>query len=389
MGDTPRELVASLPGNPRPITSPRGESARGVFAERVAIAVLIVILIGGTTYLLWQSINTVLLAFAGTLFGLFLSALGEWVRNRTGLRYGWALALVVLLLLLIFAGMGWFIANSLMSQFAALSQELPRSFDQLRKYLAQQPWGKQLLEQSPLGAKPSSMQVGEMWTRATGLVSGVASFVAGAIVILFVGLFVAIEPGLYKSGILYLTPPTHHRRAAQTLDAIGYNLRWWLVGQSILMITIGVTTALGLWLIGLPMPLALGLIAGFLEMVPYLGPWLSAVPAALIALLIDPLHLWMVLGLYLGLHLLEGYVLVPLIQRRAVRLPPALTVIAQFLFAEMFGFMGILVAAPLTVVAIVSLKMLYVKDALGDRTIEVPGEPDTASHSGPIATKAK
>jgi len=88
----------------------------------------------------------------------------------------------------------------------------------------------------------------------------------------------------------------------------------------------------------------------------------------------SPWHLGMVLGLYLALHLLEGYVLVPLIQRRAARLPPAVALVAQLLSAEVLGVLGLFVAAPLTVAAVVALKMLYVEDALGDRSVGVPGE---------------
>jgi predicted PurR-regulated permease PerM len=339
----------------------------------VAVAVLVTLLIGGTAYLLWRAVHTLLLAFAGVLFGLFLSALADWLRARTGLRYGWALAAVVAALLALAAGGGWLLADALAAQLAALSRTLPESLDRLREFLAQRDWGRLLLEQTPRAAEAAASQVGDV-SRLGGLVSGASGLVVAAVLVLFVGLFVAAEPGLYREGALHLVPPGHRRRAAQALEAVGYNLRWWLVGQGALMAVMAATTAAGLSLLGVPMPLALGLIAGLFELVPYLGPWLSAVPAALVALLVSPWHLGMVLGLYLALHLLEGYVLVPLIQRRAVRLPPALTVVAQFLFAELFGVVGMFVAAPLAVVAVVGLKMLYVEDALGDRTVEVPGE---------------
>jgi predicted PurR-regulated permease PerM len=111
------------------------------------------------------------------------------------------------------------------------------------------------------------------------------------------------------------------------------------------------------------------------------------VPAALIALLISPWHLVLTIGLYLGLHLLEGYVMVPLVQRRAVEVMPALTLVAQILLGKVFGILGLFVAAPLTTVAVVLLKMLYVEDTLGDQTVEVPGEPDRdgAGERGPPA----
>ena len=354
-----QDPIAAAAPNSRPLTPSAATSPPPGYAYRVTITVLVVILIGGAAYLLWRSVHTLLLAFAGILFGLFLSALAEWLRRWTGIRYGWALAVVVAVLVLLTAGTGWLLANSLAAQLAALSQTLPEALDRLRESLAQYSWGRLLVEQGPRAADSTVALAGDP-SRVTGAVSGVWNFLVAVVVILFVGVFVAAETGLYRAGLLHLVPTPQRRRAAQTLDALGYNLRWWLVGQATLMVTMGATTAVGLWLIGIPMPLALGLIAGLFELVSYVGPWLSAIPAALVALLVSPSHLMLVLGLYLVLHILEGYVLVPLIQRRAVRLPPALTIVAQFLFAELFGILGLFVAAPLMVVVVVSLKMLYV-----------------------------
>jgi predicted PurR-regulated permease PerM len=213
------------------------------------------------------------------------------------------------------------------------------------------------------------------FSRVTGLISGVANFLVTIVLILFVGLFGAAEPDLYKAGVIHLVPPPHRPRARQALDAVAFNLRWWLVGQVTLMIMMAISTTLGLWLMNIPLALTLGISAGSLALIPYIGPWLSAVPSALIALLVSPWHMVMVLGLYLILHLLEGYLLVPLVQRRAVLLPPALTLVTQILLGDLLGVMGLFVAAPLTVSAVVLLKMLYVEDALGDETIKVPGEP--------------
>ncbi len=209
----------------------------------------------------------------------------------------------------------------------------------------------------------------------TGLFSGVAGFIEAAVVILVVGIFGAAEPGLYRAGLLRLVPPPHRPRAGEVADVIASDLRHWLVGQLVLMVIVGITTAVGLWLIGIPMALTLGLIAGVLELVPYLGAWLSAVPAGMIALLKGPQYLGYVAVLFLGLHFLEGYILLPLIQRRAVHLPQALTLVAQALMGEMQGPLGLFVAAPLTVAAMVVLRMMYVEDTLGDKAVAVPGEP--------------
>jgi len=160
----------------------------------------------------------------------------------------------------------------------------------------------------------------------------------------------------------------------EAIDAAAFNLRHWLVGQGVLMVMMAITTVAGLWLLGIPQALMLGLIAGAFEIVPYVGPWLSAVPAALIALLKGPQYMAYTLALYLGLHLLEGYVLQPLILRRAGHLPPALILVTQAMMGEMFGPIGLFVAAPLTATLMVLLGMLYVEDTLGDESVDVPGE---------------
>jgi predicted PurR-regulated permease PerM len=346
------------------------------FARRVMVAVLIL----GLAYLLWRGVHVLLLAFAGVLLAVFLSALSGELSRRTGLPYRGALAVVVAVLLLLTGGLGWLLANRLAVQVAELLEKLPQSLEQVRDYLDAYPWGRLLLEKAPQAAEVIA-GTGE-FSRVTGLVSGVAGFLEAAAVILFVGIFGAAEPAVYRAGLLHLVPSGQRRRVSEALDAVAFNLRWWLVGQVFLMVLMGVTTAAGLWLLGIPLALALGVIAGVLELIPYIGAWLSAVPAALIALLVSPGHLAMTLALYLALHILEGYVLVPLVQRRAVHLPPALLLVGQVLLGNLLGALGLFVAAPLTVSAIVFVKMLYVEDSLGDETVEVPGEPDHLATAG-------
>jgi predicted PurR-regulated permease PerM len=251
-----------------------------------------------------------------------------------------------------------------------LTQQLPKSFQAIRDYLSQYEWGRHLLE----NAAPTAASLATEFSRQTGLVSGVERFIVGVIVILFVGLFGAAEPAVYREGFLHVIPPGQRRRAGEAIDAVAYNLRWWLVGQVMLMVMMWITTTLGLWLIGIPLAVALGVIAGVFEIVPYAGPWLSAVPALLIALLLSPFHLAAVAALYLALHVVEGYLLAPLVQRGVAEIPPAVTLVAQVLMGELLGILGLLVAAPLTVAAVVLLKMLYVEDTLGDQGVEVPGE---------------
>ena len=345
------------------------------FARRVVVAVLITLGLGALALMAWRGIHVLLEAFAGVLFGVFLAALAEWVQKRTRLSHGWSLAAVVITLVVLTVGGFWLLADRMATQLHGLIGDLPQSVAKAQTYLSQYHWGQVLLQ------LPQSVDVSS-WAseivRSSHIFSSAAGFLEAGLVILIVGIFGAAEPDIYKAGLFHLVPRRQRPRVGEAVDAVTLSLRGWMVGQVVLMVVIGATTTLALWLLGVPFALALGLIVGLLEIIPYIGAWLSAIPTALIALTVSPWHMLAVLGLYLALHILEGYVLLPLIQRRAVHLPPALTLIMQVLLGELLGLMGLFVAAPLTVAGVVLVKMFYVQDTLGDQNINVPGEKDHA-----------
>jgi predicted PurR-regulated permease PerM len=374
----PMNSLTAAPGRMTTHVSP--PSPLVDFARRVVVAVLLTLLLVLVAYVLWRGVAVLLQAFGGVLFGLFLSTLAEWLRKHSRLSYGWSLAVVVLGLFLLAGGFGWLLWSRLSSEIGELIPKLRQSTVQVREYLEQYPWGRFLIEEVPTTPASAAQMVGI--EKAGNLVSGLASVLVTAAVILFVGGFGAAEPDQYKAGLFHLVPRRHRRRVGEAVDALAFNLRWWLLGQLLLMLLLWATTSLGLWLMGIPLALVLGLITGLFELIPYAGPWISAVPAALVALLVSPWHLTMVLGMYLGLHLMEGYLVGPLVQRKAVLLPPALTLVSQVLLWEMLGMLGLFVAAPLTVAVIVLLKMLYVEDTLGDQAVNVPGEPNGQTPTG-------
>jgi predicted PurR-regulated permease PerM len=367
---TPPRSAFTRPA-PAPAEAPHPAPHAGLIAytRRVIVTLLLVAL----AYLLWRGTHVLLQAFAGVLFAVFLHALAEWFHKRTGVRYGWSLTVVVVVLLLVAGGLGWLLSSRIAGQAAQLADKVPQSVQQLRDTLNQTALGQKVLGQVSQG-QVSFADVTRFF-HVQDILSGVTAFLVTAVVIFFVGVFGAAEPGLYRAGLLHLVPARHRRRATEAVGAVAFNLRWWLLGQVFLMVAIGASTGVGLWIIGVPLAMTLGIIAGVFELVPYLGPWLSAVPASLMALLVGPSHLIATLALFLALHLLEGYVLLPLVQRRSVMMPPALTLIMQVLFGELLGLMGLFVAAPLTVALVVLLKMLYVEDTLGDEAVQVPGEP--------------
>ena len=161
--------------------------------------------------------------------------------------------------------------------------------------------------------------------------------------------------------------PAHRARGRQVCAALGQGLGWWLLGRAVTMISLGTLTTFALWLLGMPLALVLGILAGLLLFVPYLGSLAAAVPALLVALMESPAKaLWVAL-VYTGLHLFEGYCITPFVQRRAVALPPGLLLAVQILSASLFGLGGVIFSTPLTVVAIILVQMLYVQDVLGEK----------------------
>jgi predicted PurR-regulated permease PerM len=151
-------------------------------------------------------------------------------------------------------------------------------------------------------------------------------------------------------------------------------LRLWLLGQLIEMAIIGVLSGFSVWLIGLPSPIALGVIAGVAEFVPYLGPILAAIPALLVAVTINlQAVLWTLLA-YILIHQAEGHLIMPLIQRRMVHIPPALMLMNIVALSLLFGPLATVFAAPITVVLFVIVAKLYVRDSLEEQ-VPIPGEP--------------
>jgi predicted PurR-regulated permease PerM len=208
--------------------------------------------------------------------------------------------------------------------------------------------------------------------------SWAGSFFAGTVwittslfLVVFVGIYFAFAPDSYVNGLIQLLPIRARKRAEDILFLLGTTLRKWLIGQLVSMTVVGVLIGVGLYMLGVPLSLTLGVLAGILDFIPIVGPLLSSVPAILLGFLISPLHALYVVILYIIVNtFIESYLLVPLIQRYAVRLPPALALIVLVLMGRLFGFLGVLLATPLAAAALVLIKMVYVEDVLGDRSRE-------------------
>jgi predicted PurR-regulated permease PerM len=239
---------------------------------------------------------------------------------------------------------------------------------------------RERLQSAPLGGLALS-KLGGNGIPVTQILASIFSIsttvAAGVIVSVIAGVYFAAQPALYLNGFLILIPPEKRQNAEETATHVVNALYLWLEGQFISMALIASLSAAAVWSIGLPSPLALGLIAGITEFIPYVGPILAAVPAILVASTqgADPI-LWTIVA-YLGIHTLEGNFIAPLVQRQMVYIPPAVMVLGIAAIGFIFGTVAIIFAAPMTVVLFVLIKKLYVREVLHEPT-QIPGERQTA-----------
>jgi predicted PurR-regulated permease PerM len=188
----------------------------------------------------------------------------------------------------------------------------------------------------------------------------------GLIFAVVIGMFLAFQPELYRGGFLNLFPKPRRKRVGEVLDELGFTLWWWLMGQLVTMASVGIFIGIGLAALGVPLAGTLGLIAAILSFIPSLGPLISVIPAIMLGLSMSPtMGLWVCL-LYLGVQILEANVITPLVQRRAISLPPAFVLGSELLMGLLLGGAGLAFATPLVGVILVLVNMLYIQDVLGE-----------------------
>jgi predicted PurR-regulated permease PerM len=191
--------------------------------------------------------------------------------------------------------------------------------------------------------------------------------IGGFLIIVFLSIYIAADPDLYHDGIMKLFPRPRRKRAGEVLSAIAAVLRRWLITQLIAMATIGTVTTIVLLALGVKAAFALGLLAGLFEFIPTVGPILSAVPAVAMGFLDSPEKAVVVAVAFFLIQFMENHLLIPLLMKGGVDVPPALTILSQALMALLFGFLGLMVAVPLLAAGMVAVKMLYVENVVGER----------------------
>jgi predicted PurR-regulated permease PerM len=259
------------------------------------------------------------------------------------------------------AGAGYLFGSQIEGEFTDVMQRANAAVAQIMKQLQASQSGTLVLQHVQRGSGFSVASVlGNVFTVSV-------RFLVGLVVTVIAGFYIAAQPELYRNGLAKLFPRRLRKEANETLDDIGLALRLWLIADLMQMVIIGALTTGAVWLIGLPSPLALGVIAGLAEFVPYVGPIVAAIPAVLVATTQGTnAVIWTAIA-YLIIHQIEGNVVAPLIQRQLIFIPPAVMLLAIVTVLFVFGGFSVIFAGPIAVIIFVAVNKLYVRDSLHEK----------------------
>ncbi len=332
------------------------------FTTRCVIAVTIACIGIISLWLAYRGMDVLLVIFAGVLMSVLVRTMAEPLRRYTRMPLWAAVLTVVTVSVGLLALAGWLIAPSVSHQVDELGVRLPEAINRLRAQFLSFRWAQWLMEQG--GNAADDGKIFKQISHAFQI-----TFAAGAalVIVMFLAIFMAAQPATYVNGVVRLMPVGFRPRARAVMRELYRMLRVWLLSKLLTMAITGVGIGIGLWLMKIPMALSLAILAGLLEFIPTIGPVVSAIPAILLALVNGPVAAAQVGALYFGVQWIGNHVATPLIQQRTLSIPAGVTLGLVALLGMFFGFGGLLLSGPLSVVVVVLVRMLYVEDVLERR----------------------
>jgi predicted PurR-regulated permease PerM len=342
-------------------------TTRTDLAWAIAVGGIGVVAFASLLLFAWYFAAALFLIFAGMLLGVALNAMTSLLGRVITLRHSLRLAIVCLTLAGLLSGVVFLGGSTIAQQATALSGTIKSQLVEVKAFLDRNGIDTSYFELgNPAGAGPSDQaspnatptrslpSAGTLASSGGAIVSqtfklllGTLGAVGNFFIVIFLGLTFAAQPSVYRNGLLYLTPAAHRPRAAVIVDAIGDTLQRWLIAQMITMMAVFVVTWLGLEIIGIPGSFILGIQAGLLAFVPTVGAIVAGVIVVLASLSSGWVAAASAFGLFLGVHVMESYILTPIIQRQALDIPPATLFAFQILLGIVFGLWGISLALPL------------------------------------------
>jgi predicted PurR-regulated permease PerM len=308
---------------------------------------------------LYKLSDVVLLVFGAVLVAVIMRAIARPLHAETSMSERVSILAAVVGVISFLALITYLFGSRIGEQLSSLAVHLPEARERLFKAL-------------PFAKDFAGSSAGALITNALSWGTTIFGAAAAFVLVLVGGTYLALDPQLYKRGFLILFPESLRPLIESTMDDAGAALRLWLGSQFLAMIVVGVMTAIGLILVGVPSPLALGVIAGGLEFVPIIGPVLAAIPALLLASSQDWQTVGWTLVVFIVVQQTENNILMPLLVGRAAGVAPAVGLFAVVAIGVLFGPLGLLLGYPLAIVADVAIRKLYVRETLGE-DVDAPG----------------
>jgi predicted PurR-regulated permease PerM len=316
--------------------------------------VLVTLALVAVALLVWKLAPVLILAFAGIVFAAALRAASVPLSRRLALSNTVSVTIVLVLVVAIAVAGGYAFGAKISDEADAVWVAITEAPAKVRQFLQGSRFGVSVVDSLRGATSPETLA---KLARGTFTVFGALADVG---LVLFLAVYFAADPHTYRRGALALVPASVREKVSDALDASGAMLRKWLIGQLGAMATVGILIGVGLALLGMPLALPLGVLSGLLEFVPVVGPLIALVLGVLVAFGQGP-EMALYVGLLYGAVLfVEGNIIIPLAQKWAVALPPALGLLGIAIFGVLFGLVGVLFAMPLLVVAVTLVQRLYV-----------------------------
>ncbi|MEH1796277.1 MULTISPECIES: AI-2E family transporter [unclassified Nostoc] len=321
-------------------------------------------------YILWQIREVLLLMFAAVVLATTLNRLAKRFQ-RFGMKRGFAVLLAVAIFFAGVVGFFWLIVPPFAQQFQELTYQVPKGFGRFNSWLdaLRTRIPDQLVSYIPdINSLIQQVQpfVNRLLGNSFAFVSGSLEVVLKILLVLVLTGMMLADPLAYRKVFVRLFPSFYRRRVDGILDQCEVSLEGWITGAFIAICVVGVMSFIGLLILHVKAALALAVLAGFFNLIPNLGPTMSVIPAMAIAFLDEPWKAIAVLILYFIIQQVESNFITPVVMAHQVSLLPAITLIAQLFFVTFFGFLGLFLALPLTVVAKIWLQEVLIKDVLDE-----------------------
>lgn len=319
-------------------------------------------------YIIWQIRQIILIAFAAVALATVLNQIVRFLQKMR-MRRSLAVSISIGLLLLIIIIFALLIVPSIIDQLQQFSNLIPMALERINS------WNNWLIRVIPdnilenirgLQYLTQGVQtwVNQIIRNFFILLNSSFTIVLGLLLFFVLTVMFLANPGTYRRGFIMLFPAFYRPRVDHILTKCANSLVGWIRGTLLAMLAIAMMSYIGLLILGIPLPLINALLAGLLEFIPNVGPTLSVIPPALLALNEAPWKAVAVIILYFVIQQVESLILVPLLMKSQVSLLPAVTILAVVIFGSFFGFLGIFLAVPLVIILQTWIKEVLVKDIL-------------------------